>query len=207
MSSNAPAPANQRQGTGRRTGIVLAAGLILLVAFVTYSAIADLGWLTWILARGWLATLAIIVIALAALFVFDLTRPKNAAWRTLRERFGTDFGESFDRRNFGTGRGQVGDHAYFGLRCFGSPGGLEISRILSFVNPPLYVPWTAMTKIDTFPNLLTGRKEFETDMQARIALRKAPDLDIESIEVPWLAEYRQLLPKSVKYRAIKLSKK
>jgi len=122
----------------------------------------------------------------------------------LREQFGEEFGETLDRKNFGTGRGQLGDHTYFGLRCFGSPDGLEVSRIISLVNPPLYLSWSAMAKIDTFPNLLTGRKDFETDMQARIALRDQSEV---TIEVPWLTEYRQLLPKSVKYRAIKLSKK
>ena len=61
-----------------------------------------------------------------------------------------------------------------------------------------------MDKVDSFPNLLTGRKDFETDMQAQILLRNQSDV---TIEVPWLTEYRQLLPKSVKFRAIKLSKK
>ena len=90
--------------------------------------------------------------------------------------------------NFGTGRGLVGDNAYLGLRCFGAPSGLEVSRILSFMNPPIFIPWTAMDKIDTFPSLLTGRKEFETDMQAQITLRGQPNL---KLELPWLAEYRQ----------------
>ena len=70
------------------------------------------------------------------------------------------------RRNFGTGQGTVGHNTYFGLRCFGAPSGLEVGRILSFMNPTLYIPWSAIAKIDTFPSLLTGRKEFETDMQA-----------------------------------------
>ena len=48
------------------------------------------------------------------------------------------------------------------------------------------------------------RKEFETDMQAQITLSDRPEL---KVELPWLSEYRQLLPKSVKYRAIKLTKK
>ena len=61
-----------------------------------------------------------------------------------------------------------------------------------------------ITKIDAFPNLLTGRRGFETDMQAQIFLRDQPDL---AIEIPWLKEYRQLLPKSVRFRSIKLSKK
>ncbi len=154
--------------------------------------------------NSWLMALAIIVIVLVALFLFDRMRAKNVAWREFRKQFGQVFGESLERRNFGTGRGQVGDNRYLGLRCFGSPDGLEISRLMSFVNPPIYLPWSAIDKIDSFPNLLTGRQEFETDMQAQIILRDQPEL---TIEVPWLTEYRQLLPKSVKYRAIKLSKK
>jgi len=141
---------------------------------------------------------------LVAACLYDLTRSKNVAWRALHRQFGTAFDTALDRKNFGTGRGQIGDHSYFGLRCFGSPTGLEISRILSFANPPLHIPWSAIAKIDTFPSLLTGRKEFETNMQAQIVLQDRPEL---TIEAPWLSEYRQLLPKTVKYRAIKLSKK
>jgi len=126
------------------------------------------------------------------------------AWRSLGARFGQPFGAALERKNFATGRAQVSDYAYFGVRCFGSPGGLEIGRIASRLNRPVYIPWSAMAKIDTFPNLLTGRKGFETDMQAQISLRDWPDL---TFQVPWLTEYRQLLPKSVRYRAIKLSKK
>ncbi len=190
--------------TATRASISLATGFVLLAAGIIYSVVADLGWLPWLLARGWLVTIAVIIIALASLFLLSITRPKNVAWRSLRGLFGEEFGETLDRKNFGTGRGQVGDHSYFGLCCFGSPSGLEISRIVSAVNQPLFIPWSAMVKIDTFPNLLTGRKDFETDRQAQIVLRDQPDM---TIEVPWLTEYRQLLPKSVRYRAIKLSKK
>lgn len=154
--------------------------------------------------NGWLIALAVVVIVPVAFFLFDRMRAKNVAWRAVRAQFGEGFDKSLERRNFGTGRGQVGDHHYFGLRCFGTPDGLEIGRIMSFVNGPIFIPWIKINKIDSFPNLLTGRQEFETDMQAQIVLREQPDL---TIEVPWLAEYRQLLPKSVKYRSIKLSKK
>jgi len=198
MNSDESMQVNRPDQTATSAKIALVAGLILLVAGIIYSAITDLAWLSW------LVVLVVIIIALAGVPLFNMTRPKNIAWRSLRIQFGEEFGETLDRKNFGTGRGQVGDHSYFGLRCFGSPSGLEVSRIVSFVNPPLYIPWSAITKIDTFPNLLTGRKEFETDMQAQIVLNDQPDL---TIEVPWLTEYRQLLPKSVKYRAIKLSKK
>jgi|GEM_PF-1873054 len=204
MNSDEPTQTLHRDPTATRASFVLLGGIVLLVAGIIYSAVAGLPWLPWLLERSWLLILVVIVIVAIGWFLFSIARPKNIAWRSLRGQFGQKFGETLHQKNFGTGRGQVGDHAYFGLRCFGSPSGLEVSRIVSFVNPPLYIPWSAMAKIDTFPNLLTGRKDFETDMQAQITLRDQPEL---TIEVPWLTEYRQLLPKSVKYRAIKLSKK
>ncbi|MAF84099.1 MAG: hypothetical protein QGH93_03190 [Gammaproteobacteria bacterium] len=204
MNNDKPSQAKRLDRTAFLARSALAAGLALLSACIIYGSMTDQGWLTWLLARGWLVTFIIVIIVLTGTFIFALTLPKNIAWRSLQGPFGMEFGEILDRKNFGTGRGQVGDHAYFGLRCFGSPSGLEVSRIVSFVNPPLYIPWSAMAKIDTFPNLLTGRKDFETDMQAQIVLRDQSEL---TIELPWLTEYRQLLPKSVKYRAIKLSKK
>jgi len=204
MNSDESPQTLRRDQTALRANIALIAGVAILAVGIIYSAIAGLGWLPWLLAHGVLLSLAVIILALIGWFLFALTQQKNIAWRSLRQQFGTAFEETLDRQNFATGRGQVGDYAYFGLRCFGSPGGIEIGRIMSFVNPPLYIPWSAMTKIDTFPSLLTGRKDFETDMQAQLKLRDQPEL---SIEVPWLTEYRQLLPKSVKYRSIKLSKK
>jgi hypothetical protein len=181
------APANVRIG--------LIAGLSMLLLVMIGCAFA--GWL-------WLAALAAVAAAFIGALLFDTTRPKNAAWQKLREQFGESHGTPLDRKTGAAGRGQLGDYHYFGVRCFGSPDELEIGRIMSFLNPPLYIPWTAITKIDTFPNLLTGRRGFETDMQAQIILRDQPDL---AIEIPWLEEYRQLLPKSVRFRSIKLSKK
>jgi len=190
--------------TGARARFALIAALVLLAAFLIFSAVANLAWISWLLAHRWLAALAVVIGGLAFVFAFDRTRAKNVAWRALGQQFGEAFGENFERKTFGTGRAQVGDHDYFGVRCFGSPQGLEISRIVSVVNSPVFIPWAAVAKIDTYPNLLTGRKGFETDMQAQMTLRDQPDL---TVEVPWLTEYRQLLPKSVRYRSIKLSKK
>jgi len=204
MNSDEPTPAKSSDQTATRARIALITGALLLAAGILYSVFTGLGWLPWLLAHGWLLALVIVILALMVLFLFDMTRAKNVAWRSLSQQFGTGFGATLERRNFATGRGQVGDHSYFGLRCFGSPDGIEIGRLVSFVHPPLYIPWSAMTKIDTFPNLLTGRKDFETDMQAQIVLRGQSEF---TVEIPWLTEYRQLLPKSVKYRAIKLSKK
>ena len=204
MNSDEPAQDKRPDRTASRARVTLVTGLALLAAGIVYSSMANPGWLTWLLARTWLATLAVAIFVLVAGLLFDISRPKNVAWRSLREHFGKDFGEILDRKNFATGRGEISDYTYLGLRCFGSPSGLEISRIMAFMNPPLYLPWSAIAKIDTFPNLLTGRKEFETDMQARINLRDQSEI---MIEAPWLTEYRQFLPKSVKFRAIKLSKK
>jgi hypothetical protein len=181
------APANVRIG--------LIAGLSMLLLVMIGCGFA--GWL-------WLAALAAVAAAFIGALLFDTTRPKNAAWQKLREQFGESHGTPLDRKTGAAGRGQLGDYHYFGVRCFGSPDELEIGRIMSLLNPPLYIPWTAITKIDAFPNLLTGRRGFETDMQAQIILRDQPDL---AIEIPWLEEYRQLLPKSVRFRSIKLSKK
>lgn len=189
---------------GLRAVIALAAISGLIIAVMTYSAIADLPWIHWFLARGWAITVAIVIVAIIALFLFDMTRTKNIAWRSLGQQFGQAFKEVPDRENIGTGRSQIGDHWYLGIRCYASPDGLEIGRILRFVNPPLSIPWSAIAKIDTFPNLLTGRKGFETDMQAQIILHDQSSL---AIEVPWLTDFRKFLPKSVRYRAIKLSKK
>ena len=187
-----------------RAVLALSIVLGLLVAVIAYSSFADLAWLQWLLAHGWVIAVAIIIVAMSALFVFDMTRAKNIAWRSLGEKFGVAFKEQPDRDNVCAGRGQVGDHWYLGIRCFASPEGIEINRIVRFINPPLSIPWSAIAKIDTFPNLLTGRKGFETDMQAQIILRDQSSL---TIEVPWLMDFRKFLPKSVKYRAIKLSKK
>ena len=187
VASPTRAPANVRIG--------LMVGLSVLLLVMIGCAFA--GWF-------WLAGLSAAAAALSGALLIDVARPKNAAWQKLRHQFGESHGTPLDRKTGAAGRGQLGDYHYFGVRCFGSPDELEIGRIMSFLNPPLYIPWSAITKIDAFPNLLTGRRGFETDMQAQIFLRDQPNL---AIEIPWLKEYRQLLPKSVRFRSIKLSKK
>lgn len=204
MTSNQPVPATQAPGPagpGRRALVI---AVVALVVLVIVSALLDLSWLNWLLQRPWLALLLGSILAVVVLALLDWTRPKNRAWRQLRADYGEPFDAAPDRSQFGTGRGRLGSYGYFGLRSFGAAKGLEVGRIVAFANPPLYIPWTAVAKIDAYPNLLTGRQGFESDMQARIVLRQQPDL---SIEVPWLKEYRQLLPNSVRYRSIKLSKK
>ncbi|MGI9342150.1 MAG: hypothetical protein ACR2QV_04830 [Gammaproteobacteria bacterium] len=191
--SKPPKPAFD--AVARRAAAGCVVGLVLVIAFAAYGAIAGPGWLVFI---------AIIALLVSIGVAADLMRSKNIAWRALRSRFGTGFDAELDRKSFGTGRALLGGFSYFGVRCFGAPGGLEISRIVSRVNLPINVPWSAVDKIDTYPNLLTGRQGFETDMQARITLRDDREFQME---VPWLTEYRQLLPRSVKFRSIKLSKK
>jgi len=182
----------------------VAVALALIVGAMGYGAIAESVWMHRLLSNGWLMALVVGIIALVAIFAFDLTRPKNVAWRSLGEQFSQAFKEEPDRGSLAAGRGQIGNNWYFGIRCFASPDGLEINRMLSFVNPPLSIPWSAIAKIDTFPNLLTGREGFETDMQAQVNLRDHPSV---AIEVPWLNDFRTFLPKAIRYRAIKLSKK
>jgi len=188
-------PKPEFDAAARRAAAAFGAGLMLFVAVVVYGAIVG---------PVWLVFLAVIVLIAPILVAVDLMRSKNIAWRALRSRFSAGFDAGLDRKNFGTGRALLGGFSYFGVRCFGAPRGLEISRIVSRVNLPVNIPWSAVDKIDTYPNLLTGRQGFETDMQARITLRDDREYQVE---VPWLTEYRQLLPKSVKYRSIKLSKK
>lgn len=198
MNAGEPAPRPELDQTARRGLLALAVIVALAVALVAWGAATGTGW--W----GWALTMCIVVVALAAAFAWDLARPKNLAWRSLAQQFGAAFREQPDRKNLAAGRGQVGGNWYFGVRCFASPEGIEVNRIVSFVNPPLSVPWSAIAKIDTFPSLLTGRKGFETDLQAQVGLRDDPSL---TVEVPWLTDFRKFLPKSVKYRTIKLSKK
>lgn len=201
-SETVAAASGGEEGTAQRRWLIV--GIVLLAVVVIVSAFAYPGWLSWLFQRSWVVALVILVIAIGIGYLTDRIRPKNTAWTRLRAQFAAEFATVADRTTFGTGRGQVGAHSYFGLRSFATTEGLEICRILSMLNPPLHIPWTAMAKIDAYPNLLSGRKGFESDMQARVFLRDQADL---VIEVPWLKEYRQLLPKSVKYRSIQLSKK
>jgi hypothetical protein len=175
--------------------------LVLLAAFVVYSRMGDSGRPYWLPAGGWPLTFAVLLLVLLALFALDFARRKNIAWRLIRRHLGLPPDAQLDRKNYGAGRGRIGGHMYSGLRCFGSPGGLGVVRMLSAVNRPLYLPWSDISTIDAYPNLLTGKPGFETDMQARITLRRQASL---TVEVPWLAEFRQLTPDSVKFRSTRL---
>ncbi len=178
--------------------------VVLVIGIVLYGSVTGQAWWQAIAERGWLLALGAIVLIAVALFVFDYTRQKNIAWRQLRGELGQELADVSDRSNFATGRGKIGPFWYYGFRCYASPTGLEIVRMMSFVNKPVSVPWSGVVKVDTYPNLLTGRQGFESDMEAQITLKGESSM---VLEVPWLQEYRQLLPKSVRYRAIKLSKK
>lgn len=185
--------------TAMRGLIVISIASALIIAAIAFGSASGVAWM-----KGWMTAAGVVVILLGAVVAFDLARPKNVAWRLLGHKFGQPFREVPDRDKLSAGRGQLGENWYFGIRCFASPEGLEINRIVSPVNPPLSIPWSAIGKIDTFPSLLTGRQGFETDMQAQITLNEMPAL---TVEVPWLMDFRKFLPKSVKYRSIKLSKK
>jgi len=204
IESGAVSGAARLDQTAFRGIIAIAVIVALIAAVLAWGATTGAAWAQSLLGSGWLMTIIVVVMALAILFVVDLARPKNIAWRSLSLKFGQAFREVPDRDHLSAGRAQFGDNWYSGVRCFASAEGLEVNRIVSPVNPPLSIPWSAIAKIDTFPSLLTGRQGFETDMQAQINLHEMPAL---TIEVPWLTDFRKFLPKSVRYRAIKLSKK
>ena len=140
------------------------------------------------------AGLAVVVLVVASLL--DAMRPKNVAWRRLRGRCGPRPDDAAARGKHAAGRGRFGHHSYWGLRCFGGPGGLLILRLLPF-NRPLFLPWSAISAIEVSPGALTGKAGFETDMDARIEVRGDPSL---TVEVPWLEEFRPLLPKAIRLR-------
>ena len=157
--------------------------------------------LQWLFEHRWLAALAIAIVALIGLFAFDLSRRKNISWRSMARHYGKPSGDAFHRKNHAAGQGKVGGYSYWGLRCFSSAGGLAVVRVLAVVNRPLFIPWSAISTVETFPSPLTGKPGFETDLQARITLRDRPSL---AVEVPWLSEFREFLPNSVRIRTTKL---
>ena len=184
-----------------RAAAVLAVCIGAAAAFVLYGLFTRNALWQGLASRGWLAALLVLALALVLLVAFDVTRRKNVSWRLLRARFGQPLAEAPDRRNHGAGRGQLAGHTYWGVRSMGSPGGIEVARVLAPVNRPLYIPWSEVSAIEAYPNVLTGKRGFETDMGARITVRGSEPL---TVEVPWLAEFRKLMPKSVRFRLVKL---
>ncbi len=202
--TDAPVPSMPLDPPATRVLLIGGAFIVLVVGIVLYGSMTGQAWWQSMAEHGWLLAVGAIVLIAVALFVFDYTRQKNIAWRQLREELGQGLSDVADRGSFATGRGKIGSFWYYGFRCYASPTGFEIVRMMSFVNKPVSIPWSEVAKVDTYPNLLTGRQGFESDMEAQITLKDKASM---VLEVPWLQEYRQLLPKSVRYRAIKLSKK
>jgi hypothetical protein len=184
-----------------RAAAVLAVCLGAAAAFVSLGLVTRNALWQGLAERPWLAALLVLVLAVVVAAAFDQTRPKNVSWRLLRARFARELEQPPDRTNHGAGRGQLGAHVYWGLRSTGSPSGLVITRVLAPLNRPLQIPWSEIAAIDAYPNVLTGKRGFETDMGARLTLRGAQPV---TLEVPWLAEFRKLMPKSVRFRLIRL---
>jgi hypothetical protein len=182
----------------------LAVQLALLAAAFAYSRMSRDGQLNPLFAQRWFLPIAGGAIALLALALLDMTRQKNVSWRSIRHRYGAPPEAAKPGKKYGAGRGRICGHSYWGLRCFGGPSGLVVARLLSIINRPLFIPWSAIATVEAYPNALTGKAGFENDMEAKIGLRDRPTLDVE---VPWLGEYRQLLPKAVKFRATKRPEK
>jgi hypothetical protein len=182
----------------------LAVLFVTLAGVMVYGRAGGQGWLGRVFLQRWPVVLGGTLIAVLALSLFDLTRQKNVVWRAIRRRYGARPAGARPGKNYGAGRGRVGRYSYLGLRCFGYPDGLAVVRLLSIVNRPLFVPWSAVSAVEAYPNVLTGKVGFENDMEAKIVLRDEPTL---MVEVPWLGEYRQLLPKAVRFRSTKRPEK
>ncbi len=197
--------ANNRTVTARfdaaavRAAVVLAVCLVAVAAYLAWERLAGGLW-QGLPGRGWLLALAVLLIGCITLGALDVTRRKNVAWRALRARFAGPLDPAPDRSNYGAGKARFSGHAYWGTRSFGSAAGLAVARVLSPLNRPLLIPWSAIAAVDAYPNVLTGNPGFETDMGATLTIRGEHPV---TLEVPWLAEFRNLMPKSVRFRLVK----
>jgi hypothetical protein len=171
------------------------------LALLMYGAFIDRAAWQALALRGWVVVLLALPVAVVALAALDCLRRKNVSWRLLRSRFGQPLEEPPDRSNHGAGQGRFGEHTYWGVRSMGSKDGLVLTRVLGALNRPLHIPWAQIAAVEAYPNVLTGKRGFETDMGAKLTLRGAKAV---AIEVPWLAEFRNLMPKSVRFRLVKL---
>ncbi len=172
------------------------AALVALAA-VVLSALAARVLLPAVFARLRLPGAVVTVLVVA--WLLDVMRRKNVVWRFLRRRCGPRPDATPARGKHAAGRGRLGVCSYWGLRCFGTAGGLLVVRLLP-LNRPLFLPWSAIAAVEASPGALTGRTGFETDMDARIELRDEPGF---TVELPWLEEFRALLPKRMRYRKTK----
>ncbi len=180
---------------------VLALCLGAMAAFIVYDRLSNGGAWRGLPGRGWLLAFAASLLACVVLAALDVTRRKNIAWRALRARFAEPVDPAPDRKNYGAGKVRLAGYAYWGARSFGSTGGLVVMRVLSVIHRPLHVPWSAIAHVEAYPNVLTGNPGFETDMGARVTIRGERSV---TLEVPWLAEFRNFMPKTVKFRLVKL---
>ncbi|GMW07991.1 MAG: hypothetical protein QY320_00175 [Gammaproteobacteria bacterium] len=202
-ASNPTTPARY-DAAALQAAIVLAACLVALVMYAAWERLPGGGLWPGRAGRGWLLALAALPFIGIVLGAFDVARRKNVAWRALRARFAAPLDPAPDRSNYGAGKALLSGHTYWGTRSFGSSAGLGIARVLSLLHRPLYIPWSEVSAVDAYPNVLTGNPGFETDMGAILTLRGERS---GTLEVPWLAEFRSLMPKSVRFRLVKLPEK
>lgn len=184
-----------------RAAAVFAACIAAAGAFVAWGRVTHGPAWQAVASRAWLAALLGLLVVAVALVALDITRRKNVSWRHLRARFGQPFEPAPDPKNHGAGQGRLGPHTYWGVRSMGSKGGLIVARMVGPLYGPLHIPWSAVSAVEAYPNVLTGRRGFETDMGAKLTLRGAQSV---TLEVPWLAEFRQFMPNSVRFRLVKL---
>jgi predicted O-linked N-acetylglucosamine transferase (SPINDLY family) len=182
-----------------RVAIGAAAGLLVCLGLLA-AAVSPDAWLSRLFAHRWLTALTMGLIAVVALTLVDLMRPKNLMWRALRRRYGPCPADARAGGDHAAGSGRLGTHSFRGLGCFASPTGLAAVRILSVLHRPLFIPWSAIAAIEAYPSLMTGRPGFETDMQASVRLR---DQSSPAVELPWLAEFRERVPKTVGFHSAK----
>jgi hypothetical protein len=147
-----------------------------------------------VLEQTWLITLVALIVLAVFVLAYLYTRRKNVAWRVFQKNFGEKFTDMQYKKDPATGPGKLGEFTYMGVSSYGSPTGLEVRGLLC---PSISIPWGAISKIDAVPNVLSGRKGFESDMEARVTLRDHPE---RGFQFPWLKEFHAMLPRTVKYR-------
>jgi len=173
---------------------LIMAAIVAILIFVAY---ANMGGA--LLEQTWLVLLSIFIILVGIGFVYFYTRKAHVVWRHFQKNFSQSFDDMQTKSVLGTGAGTIGTSRYLGLSTFCSPKGIEIRGIML---PPISIPWSAISHIDAKPGVLTGKKGFESDMEGIMKLRDHPSVPLQ---FPWLKEFRELAPKTVKYREFKIA--
>ena len=177
-------------------GLILAAIIVaLIITLVFYANMSDSG----LLDQAWLVILTAFAILAGIGILYLYTRKKNVVWRNFQKRFAQKIDDMQTKGALGTGAGMIGEYRYVGLSTFCSPTGIEVRGIML---PAISIPWSEISGLDARPGVLTGKKGFESDMEALLQLREHPEIQLQ---FPWLKEYFELIPKTVKYREFKIA--